>query len=159
MLKEKLSFIKEILVCAYLWQLPFSWRFIIDPNRGQVNGNFNEYMDISLYFGELLIVIALAIHILEYIINKKSILSNKKMDRQWNYMFHMEHIVLVTLVGLLVLNIVLSIDPILSIFTAFHWAILIIFLYLFKEVYVSRGTKFIESIILILFFGIPNQIK
>lgn len=156
-IKKKLGIFKEVLVYAYIWQIPFSWRWIIDPSRSQANPVFNEYMDISLYLGEVLLVIALAIHILEYIISEKSILS---INTRWNWrnMFHVEHILGIAAILILFgINLAASIDILLSLTSIAHWVSLLAFLYLFNQIYVPRGTRFIKSLIFIFFVSILFQ--
>lgn len=154
--KEKLGFLKEILIYAYIWQIPFSWRLIIDPSRSRLDSSFNEYMDLSLYLGEIILIIALSIHILEYIYKEKSIYTEKYKVKKT--VFHMEHLFIFIMIILLLLNTSLSIDPALSLFSLLHLTLLFVFFFLFKKLYVSRGTKFLESIIKIFFFSIGIQV-
>ncbi|MFZ1626707.1 MAG: hypothetical protein WAT81_02790 [Candidatus Moraniibacteriota bacterium] len=112
-------------------------------------------MDISLYVGEVMLIFALVLHILEYIIELKSI-EYSKFKNEWKSLFHVELLVIVTGI-LLFLNLTLSIDLILSLTTFFHWLILVYFLYQIRELYVSRGTSFIESVFYILLLSVFIQ--
>ncbi len=149
---------KEILLYAYIWQIPFSWRIIFDPSRSAWNTSFNEYMDISLYVGEVFIVFALLTHILEYILIKKSIL--EYLSDASKQLFHVKHKIAFFVIGTLILsvNVLLSIDPVLSLVSLWHWSVLIIFVYLSLVVYVSRGTSFIQSVFFISIFSLLIQL-
>ncbi len=147
----------EILLYAYIWQIPFSWRIVIDPNRSQWSHGFNEYMDISLYVGEVFIAFALLTHILEYKNTYKSILLYLK--ESWNRLFHVEQRVAFLALGILLvsINFVLSIDPFLSLVSLIHVLSLVIFMFLFLNTYVSRGTSFIHNVFYILQFSLVVQ--
>ena len=154
---DNLKSIREILLYAYIWQIPFSWRIIFDPSRSQWNPRFNEYMDISLYLGEVFIAFALLTHILEYKRQNKSILSY--LREKWYKLFHVEHGFLYFAFGILLvsINLLLSIDPLLSLVSLFHIASLIGFIVLFLNIYVSRGTKFVQNVFAILFLSLIIQ--
>ncbi len=66
---------------AFLLSFPFSWRKVISPSV--TGGSFNEYLDLSLYVGDSLILVAFIL-ILKHENSRKSILSSTKM-------FHVEH--------------------------------------------------------------------
>ena len=66
---------------AFLLSFPFSWRKVIFPSV--TGGVFNEYLDFSLYVGDILITIS-CILILKHSIHIKSIIYRIKM-------FHVEH--------------------------------------------------------------------
>lgn len=148
---------KEVLLYAYIWQIPFSWRFIIDPSRSSWNPQFNEYMDISLYFGEVLILFALLTHILEYKNVNKSIL--KYIENKIRKLFHVEQNTVYLYIGILLLsiNVLLSSDQALSVVSTLHFAFFGVFMYLFFDTYVSRGTKFIENVFYITCYSLIFQ--
>lgn len=154
---DHLKSIRETLLYAYIWQIPFSWRIIFDPSRSQWNPHFSEYMDLSIYLGEVFIAFALITHILEYKINKKSIISYLK--EKWYKLFHVEHGIPYFAFGILLvsINLLLSIDPLLSLVSLLHIASLIGFIVLFLNIYVSRGTKFVRNVLIILFFSLFVQ--
>jgi hypothetical protein len=157
MFTSKLKFLEEVLIYAYIWQIPFSWRLIIDSSRSRVQDGFNEYMDISLYLGEILVLIALTIHILRYIIDKKSIyrlLSGIQLKK----MFHVEQTLILVVATPVLINVGYSIDPILSVSSLFHWLIFGIFFLLLKSNCVPRGTQFFKPLILIFLFSITFQL-
>lgn len=147
---DHLKLIKEVLLYAYIWQIPFSWRIVFDPSRSEWNHRFSEYMDISLYLGEIFIVLALLISILEYKIENKSIYNYIREKKE--KLFHVEqgesHLLIVIL--LIFINFLLSIDQVLSFVSILHYLSIFIFLYLFSDVYVSRGTIFIRNVFFIL---------
>jgi hypothetical protein len=145
--QEILSNIKQVLVYAYVWQIPFSWRIILVPNRSHSSTGFNEYMDISLYIGEILLIFALIIHITEYKMYKKSILSNFQLKPDPFLKFPVEHLVIIALMGFcLLINIFYSIDFFLSISSLFHILGILLFVFLLNDQYVSRGTIVIREL-------------
>ena len=83
---------------AFLLSFPFSWRTVLVPSV--IGGPFNEYMDISLYVGDILILSSIIL-IIKHNITYKSILSKLKM-------FHVEHWLILTLVFYLTLSILWS---------------------------------------------------
>ena len=85
---------------AFLFSFPFSWRQVLIPSV--TGGPFNEYMDISLYVGDILILSSIIL-IIKHNITYKSILSKLKM-------FHVEHWLMLTLVFYLTLSILWSED-------------------------------------------------
>lgn len=158
-LPDYLRSIKEVLLYAYIWQIPFSWRIIFDPSRSTWNTKFNEYMDIALYIGEIFIVFALLIHILEYIISNKSIYNDLKS--RWRKMFHVEHgLPYLFTIGIILLSIntLASIDSLLSLISILHFFSVIVFMFLFFNLYVSRGTKFIQNVFFILLISLIIQL-
>lgn len=157
-LLEHLKSIKEILLYAYIWQIPFSWRVVFDPSRSQWNQGFSEYMDISLYVGEVLIAFALLTHILEYELVEKSILKNLRYNCR--RLFHVEHNTFYLTIGipLVSINLLLSIDIPLSLVSILHIASVIGFIFLFLRVYVSRGTKFVQNVFSILILSLIAQL-
>lgn len=80
---------------AFLLSLPFSWRKVIVPAVS--GGNFNEYMDISIYIGDILILCTLLI-ILKHESNRKSIFSLLQL-------FHVEQIFILLLITYLGISI------------------------------------------------------
>lgn len=66
---------------AFLLSFPFSWRKVLIPSVA--GGSFNEYMDFSLYVGDILILSTIIL-IIKHNINIKSILDKLKL-------FHVEH--------------------------------------------------------------------
>ena len=158
-IRKYLEGVEAVLVYAYIWQIPFSWRFILDPNRSQRSAGFNEYMDISLYIGEILLIIALLIHILRYNIEKKSIYKNR-FKVLISKLFHVEHqkkIFFIGIITLVLLNVFFSIDRPLTLMSIFHWINLAFFVLLIKGLYVSRGTIIISSIFFILSISVFLQ--
>ena len=154
-----LSNIKQVLVYAYVWQIPFSWRLIFVPNRSHYSTGFNEYMDISLYIGEILLIFALIIHILEYYMYKKSILSNFRLKLDHFVKFHVERLVTTTLVGLcLFINIFYSIDLVLSISYILHILGILLFIFFLNEQNVSRGTIVIRELVKIFAVSLVIQL-
>lgn len=157
-LPDHLKSIKEVLLYAYIWQIPFSWRVVFDPSRSQWNQGFNEYMDVSLYLGEVLIAFALLTHILEYKIVNKSI--HRYLKENYHKLFHVEHNTSYLTIGILLvsINLLLSIDPLLSLVSMLHIASVIGFIFLFLRVYVSRGTKFVQNMFSILILSLIAQL-
>jgi hypothetical protein len=156
-IRNLLQFIEQVLVYSYIWQIPFSWRIILDPSRSQFDAGFNEYMDISVYFGEVIILIALFVHILGNIIEQKSI--RVYIKNQVKSLFHVERILLYTsLLILFGINIITSIDQQLSLISLLHFLLLIVAIFLISNQYVSRGTKLIYDLLQIFFFSIIFQI-
>lgn len=143
-----------ILYLAFLWQLPFSWRWILVSNRGIDADRFNEYMDISVYVGEVLIILAFLMFIYNNKYTIKSILFN---NIRLNELFHVKQIVILLLVLYLGLNIIKSIDPILSLVSTGHLLLALLFIFLTKILLVSRGTIFLKDIAKVLFFGLILQ--
>lgn len=154
---DHLKSIREILLYAYIWQIPFSWRIIFDPSRSQWNPRFSEYMDLSLYLGEVFIAFALLTHILEYKMQNKSIY--RYLKEKWYKLFHVEHGPSYFIFGILLvsINLLLSIDPLLSLVSLLHIASLLGFIILFLNIYVSRGTKFVRNVLIILFLSLIIQ--
>lgn len=113
-------------------------------------------MDVSIYIGEVFIICALLLHILEYIIFKKSIDNDKKQNKQ-QFLFHMEHWYYYFIAAIIFINVIFSIDPVLSLISIFHIASFSVFVYIFIKIYVSRGTKFLENIPLIVFISLILQ--
>jgi hypothetical protein len=115
-------------------------------------------MDISLYLGDVLIGFALLLHILEYKIREMSIIGGPK--RTLSQLFHVEHretfILVATL--LIFINVLMSIDPLLSLVSALRVSLLAVFVYLFIYIYVSRGTKLLQNALYILFFSLLLQL-
>lgn len=75
----------RVFFIFFLFSLPFSIRKVLaifSPD-----GVFNEYMDFSVYFSDILLIATLLIYILE---NKSNILSIV----HWRRMFHVEHLFL-----------------------------------------------------------------
>jgi hypothetical protein len=75
----------RIFFAFFLFSLPFSIRKVLaifSPD-----GSFNEYMDISVYLSDILLIGTLIIYILE---SKVTVLSTM----YWRQMFHVEHLVL-----------------------------------------------------------------
>lgn len=157
-LPDHLRSVKEVLLYAYIWQIPFSWRIVFDPSRSRWSQSFNEYMDISLYIGEVLIAFALLTHILEYKIANKSIFIYLKENLY--RLFHVEHRILYFTLGILLIsmNLLLSIDPALSLVSALHIVSILGFMFLFLNVYVSRGTKFIQNVFFTLVISLILQL-
>lgn len=156
-ISNHLKSIEEVFLYVYIWQIPFSWRIIFDPNRSEWSESFNEYMDISIYLGEIFVFSALIIHILEYkIVNKSTILDffSKIFE-----MFHVKQnkLLVLILTACIIVNVLLSIDKILSLISILHYLSFIIFLYLIFKLYVSRGTKFLYSVFLILLISLSFQ--
>jgi hypothetical protein len=156
-IKSYFSQFDLVLFYAYIWQIPFAWRYIFSPNRGDQTAGFNEYMDISLYAGEILLIFALLLHIINNITYKKSIVKSIDVKNRQAEVFHMEHAIVVCLMMFIVLNIAISIDPLLSIATIVHLSSLVIFCYLFREFIVSRGTSVFREILIVLFFSLLIQ--
>lgn len=75
----------SILFVFFLLSLPFSIRKVFGVFSP--DGSFNEYLDISLYLSDVLLIITLGVSILE---NKKRLLSIS----YWRNMFHVEHLLL-----------------------------------------------------------------
>ncbi len=143
----------HILIYVYIWQIPFSWRYIFIPSSAQSTGGFNEYMDISLYFGEILLLLALLIKIQSNEFDIKSICSNVA---RWK--FHVEHFILYIGVLYLLIGIYLSIDAILSIAAIFHLMFLFSFGLMFIDLVVSRGTIVIKEVAVILSLSLFIQL-
>ncbi|MDP3957426.1 MAG: hypothetical protein Q8Q10_02905 [bacterium] len=74
-----------ILFIFFLLSLPFSIRKVLAVFSP--DGSFNEYLDISLYLSDILLVATLVVYILE---NRNVILSIS----YWRKMFHVEHLLL-----------------------------------------------------------------
>ena len=151
-------FFKEadlILYLAFLWQLPFSWRIVLTDNLGFNPGVFNEYMDVSLYVGEVILISALLIYIINYILLEKSIYTLK--IHTGIKMFHMEHILVFLLLTFFIINSALSINPTLSLSFIFHGSIWIIFIYLSYVNFVSRGTFFLKMVFQVIIGSIMIQ--
>lgn len=153
------QYIKEVLIYAYLWQIPFSWRFIIVPNRASDIGVFNEYMDISLYLGELILVFALIIHIIQYKTELMSRFRDYIQNKEGVIVFHVEHnLAYLFIAGLLLLNVQHSIDLIISVVALFHLLVLALLVYLLHSVYVSRGTSLVYDLLLIFSVSLVSQL-
>lgn len=75
----------SILFIFFLLSLPFSIRKILSVFSP--NGSFNEYLDVSIYLSDVLLIAVLIAFILE---NKKELLSIS----YWRQMFHVEHLLL-----------------------------------------------------------------
>lgn len=153
-----LKAIPEILLYAYIWQIPFAWRVIFDPSRSEWNSRFNEYMDISLYIGEIFIGFALLTHIVYYKSLNKSIF--RYVKEKWKILFHVEQRYFYTAAGILLffLNLLGSIDVLLSLVSILHIVSILVFILLFFQIYVSRGTKFIQNVFLILSVSLIFQL-
>jgi len=74
-----------ILFVFFLLSFPFSIRKVLAVFSP--DGSFNEYLDVSLYLSDILLVATLGVYILE---NKTTILSIS----YWRKMFHVEHLLL-----------------------------------------------------------------
>ena len=74
-----------ILFVFFLLSFPFSIRKVLAVFSP--DGSFNEYLDVSLYLSDILLVATLGVYILE---NKTAILSIS----YWRKMFHVEHLLL-----------------------------------------------------------------
>lgn len=83
---------------AFLLSFSFSWRKVFIPSV--TGGPFNEYMDISFYIGDILILSSLLL-IIKHNLSIKSILDKIKM-------FHVEHKVLVLFGYYLLISIIWS---------------------------------------------------
>lgn len=75
----------RIFFTLFLFSLPFSIRKILGVFSA--DGTFNEYMDVSVYFSDVLLVTTFLIYIFE---NKLSILSIE----HWKILFHVEHLLI-----------------------------------------------------------------
>lgn len=73
----------RLFFILFLFSLPFSIRKVLGVFSS--DGTFNEYMDISIYLSDILLIATLIIYILE---NNSSLLS----IYHWNKMFHVEHL-------------------------------------------------------------------
>lgn len=145
-----------ILYLAFLWQLPFSWRFILTENRGMVGGPFNEYMDVSLYLGEVILVCTLALYIFN---NKKVIKSiNKNIKNRLKNWFHVEQLLPLLALAYLALNTAQSIDPILSLTFIWHASLALLFVVLTKAFIVSRGTSFLKDVFKVVVISLLLQV-
>lgn len=80
---------------AFLLSLPFSWRKVLIPSES--GGSFNEYMDITLYIGDILMLFTLYI-ILKHEESRKSIYNIVKM-------LHVEQLIIALLLGYIILSI------------------------------------------------------
>ncbi|MFA9262410.1 MAG: hypothetical protein ACEQSB_03585 [Undibacterium sp.] len=153
-----MNFLKKIfqeadilLFYAYIWQIPFAWRLILVPNRGLQEGVFNEYMDISLYVGEVLLVLS---YIFYKHKNKEKSINIKKIIS----LFHVEHPALLAIGIFLLFNISYSIDPLLSLVSVIHFLSVLFAIHIFSLYYVSRGTKIFYEIGYILAASISFQL-
>ena len=72
-----------LLFIFFLLSLPFSIRKVLAVFSP--DGSFNEYLDVSLYLSDILLIATLVIYILE---NKRVLLS----ILYWRKMFHVEHL-------------------------------------------------------------------
>lgn len=154
--RKFLQFIEQVLVYAYIWQIPFSWRIIIDQSRGMFDVGFNEYMDISIYIGEVLIIIALLIHIQNNTNNEKSIILYIKniMSR----LFHVERsMVIFSFVVLICINIYWSIDFKLSLVSFVHYSVIFFAVFLIHNHYASRGTVVLGELFNIFSLSVFTQ--
>lgn len=155
---KNVRILKEVLIYAYIWQIPFSWRLIWESSRLEGAVGFNEYTDVSLYIGEVLLFCALVIHVIDNKKYTKSILSST--ISRLRQLFHVKQFILIlSVVTLLVLNIWFSIDPLLSLVSFFHWIMLGIFVYFVKNIYVSRGTEILVNIGTVLAISLVLQLS
>ncbi len=154
--------LEPVLLYVYIWQIPFSWRFIFQSSRSQINPGFNEYMDISLYIGEIILFIALIIHIINNISIKKSII---RYILEYIHgiheilLFHVERATLsFILVVFLFINVLNSIDILLSSAALIHLGFFVLLLFLIQKEYVSRGTLFLNNIFIIFLISLIIQL-
>ncbi len=114
-------------------------------------------MDVSLYIGEVLMLFALLTHILQYKTQNKSIFNY--LVGKIKKLFHVEQKLIYLCIGILLLfmNVLLSRDQALSLVSILHLGSIVVFLYLFSDTYVSRGTQFIKNIFYILVFSLAIQ--
>lgn len=145
-----------ILYLTFLWQLPFSWRFILTGNRGMVGGPFNEYMDVSLYLGEVILVFTVSLYILNNKKETKSIITKIK-NRLKNW-FHVEQLLPLLALAYLALNTVQSIDPILSLTFIWHASLALLFVVLTNALVVSRGTSFLKDVFKVVVISLLLQV-
>ncbi len=145
-----------ILYLAFLWQFPFSWRFILTESRGMAGGPFNEYMDVSLYLGEVILVFMFVLYILNNIKVIKSI--NKNIKNRLKNWFHVEQLLPLLAVAYLALNTAQSIDPILSLIFIWHASLALLFIFLTKVLIVSRGTSFLKDVFKVVVISILLQV-
>ncbi|QQR78489.1 MAG: hypothetical protein IPJ68_05440 [Candidatus Moraniibacteriota bacterium] len=149
--------IEQVLVYAYIGQIPFSWRIILDPSRSGFHAAFSEYMDISIYIGEIILAIALLIHIINKKREEKSIVTS--IINQVKNEFHVERNILwILLLIFLTMNIFASIDVRLSISSALHFSLIFGAIVLIQNQFVSRGTKFIIDLVYIFSFSTLFQL-
>lgn len=141
-----------ILYLAFIWQIPFSWRYIIVENRGVIGGPFNEYMDISLYLGEILILMAALIYLLKNKNKIKSIYIKYKVSK-----FHVEQPIFLVSIIFIGLNTALSADPILSLTFIAHAIPSSAFVFLTYIYIVSRGTSFLLDVFRVLLVSLIIQ--
>lgn len=144
-----------ILYLAFLWQLPFSWRWILISNRGINADRFNEYMDISVYVGEVLVLLACSIYIINNKNKIKSIISNKI---RLNDLFHVKQIAIIFFVLYLGLNIIQSIDLTISLVSTWHLLLALLFIVLTRNLVASRGTIFLKDIVKVLLLSLVLQV-
>lgn len=150
-LKKILKEADMLLFYVYIWQIPFAWRFIVEPNRG-TGSTFNEYMDISLYIGEGVLLLAYLFK--RHKKEEKSIII-KDIVRN---LFHVKQLVFLAIINLVLLNVLLSIDPILSLVSGIHLSFIILACYMLYEYFVSRGTKVLIEVGYILLASLTFQL-
>lgn len=147
---RSISDLGYILYLVFLWQIPYSWRLIIIPSLGK-QGVFNEYMDVSIYLGEVFLICALLINILQHLyLHKSTILYFKKIK------FHVKLIYFLVFVYLFI-NIFHSTNLLLSLTSIFHLINIAIFIFITYQYYVTRETFFIKDVFKILSFSIFIQ--
>lgn len=141
-----------ILYLAFIWQIPFSWRYILVENRGNIDGPFNEYMDVSVYVGEIFILVAILIYILKNENIIKSIYKKYTASK-----FHVEQLIFLVSIIFIGLNAALSVDPILSLTFIGHAIPSLAFIFLTYTYVVSRGTLFLLDLFKVLIISLAIQ--
>lgn len=139
---------------AFLLSFPFSWRNVLLPSVA--GGAFNEFLDLSIYIGDILILSSILLLLKHKDINK-SILD-------WIEKFHVEHVALFFLLCYIAVSLFFADSRLLVVDSTFSvlriLAIAIIFFYTLNEVD-SNGQRStwnnVRLTILILILGVLFQ--